>query len=71
MDPNIYLESERYDLDLTLKTYVPEGWDTVTVRQGDRTQIVEANIDETGLFVIYDTTPNAEPVELLKGDSGR
>lgn len=40
LDPEAFLEPERYDLDLTLRTRVPDDWVAVTVRQADRKSVV-------------------------------
>lgn len=65
-DPERFVEPERYDSDLTLRTRVPEDWTTVTVRQAERIEDVDVRTDESGRFVIYRATPNAEPVELSR-----
>ena len=64
LDRDVYRESASFDLELTLKTCVPGEWNTVTVVQGEVTQNVQSNSDESGRFVMYQATPNAEPVEL-------
>ncbi len=58
------LNNPRYDLPLTLKTYLPEDWSTVEVRQGRRSELLPAVRDERGSYVIYQAAPNAEPVIL-------
>jgi len=53
-----------YDLPLTLKTYVPQEWNTVQVRQGERSkQVVRAN--KQG-YVLYQAVPGAEVVTLSR-----
>lgn len=34
LDPDQYVEPERYDAELTLKTFVPADWDSVTFSAG-------------------------------------
>jgi len=58
------LKDMRYDLPLTLKTYVPPNWRIVEVRQGDRVTNVHAVEDKTPPYVNYQALPNAETVTL-------
>jgi hypothetical protein len=51
-----------YDLPLTLKTYVPNEWKTVDVRQGERRKQVEVVRANGGDYVLYQAVPNAEVV---------
>ena len=54
----------RYNLPLTLKTYVPANWPAVEVRQGDRVTIIEATPDKMLGSVTYQALPNAETITL-------
>ena len=58
------LKDIRYNLPLTLKTYVPANWPAVEVRQGDRATIVEATPDKMLGYVTYQALPNAETITL-------
>jgi peptidoglycan/xylan/chitin deacetylase (PgdA/CDA1 family) len=58
------LQDIRYNLPLTLKTYVPANWPAVEVRQGDRATIVEATPDKMLGYVTYQALPNAETITL-------
>lgn len=58
LDPNLYSHP------LTLKTYVPAGWNTVTVQQGDDMVQLDVMEDSTGTYIQYDARPNAETIEL-------
>lgn len=58
------LDPGLYDHPLTLQTYVPAEWSSVTVEQGDHTIRIDALEDSTGTFVQYDARPNAETVVL-------
>jgi peptidoglycan/xylan/chitin deacetylase (PgdA/CDA1 family) len=60
------LTDARYDLPLTLRTAVPSNWPAVEVRQGDRVRRVESVRHGSAASVLYQATPNAEPVTLTK-----
>ncbi|MGA2531646.1 MAG: polysaccharide deacetylase family protein [Candidatus Aminicenantales bacterium] len=64
------LADERYDLPLTLKTYVPADWTAVEVRQGTGFTRAAAEKDRRGSFVLYQARPNAEPVRLQRAARG-
>lgn len=55
---------ERYDLPLTLKTYVPASWSQVQVYQGETQREGVLEEDQHGAYVLYQARPNAEPVRL-------
>ena len=52
------LDKSKYDLPLTLKTYVPASWNKVTVTQGTNTKSVDVLHDEKGGYVLYQAEPN-------------
>jgi len=58
------LDPVMYNLPLTLKTYIPEKWTTVTVTQGQITQQVKAQHDEKGAYVLYQLKPNTVKASL-------
>ena len=58
------LKEIRYNLPLTLKTYVPSNWRAVEVRQGDRATTIETTEDKTLGYVNYQALPNAEAITL-------
>jgi peptidoglycan/xylan/chitin deacetylase (PgdA/CDA1 family) len=60
------LDKSKYDLPLTLKTYIPDKWSKVTVSQGTDTKTVDVHHDEKGSFVIYQAEPNTSNA-LLSG----
>jgi hypothetical protein len=60
------LLAEIYDLPLTLKTYVPSGWKTVEVKQGDRTAVIRPVRDSRGIYVSYQAAPNAGLISLTR-----
>ena len=60
------LPLDLYDLPLTLKTYVPAGWQSVEVNQGGRTAQLPTARDERGRYVLYQAAPNSGLVSLAK-----
>jgi len=60
------LKDDRYTLPLTLKTYVPNQWGTVTIRQGNKKQKISTQTDDKGSYIIYQAYPNSETVNLTK-----
>lgn len=58
------LDAELYRHPLTLKTYVPVQWTSVTVQQGNDTSQVEVRQDKAGTYIQYNARPNAETVQL-------
>ena len=56
------LDNGLYDYPLTLKTYVPEAWTEVTVKQGDDEGQVSPATDEVGKYILYDAIPNSGDV---------
>ncbi len=58
------LDPSLYDLPLTLKTYIPSGWEGVEFRQGDNTQILIPGTDANGHFVQYKAHANKQDIIL-------
>lgn len=58
------LDKTMYNIPLTLKSYVPEKWETVKVSQGDNEKLVESRKDKKGTFVLYQAIPNGDSIEL-------
>ena len=60
------LDTGMYNIPLTLKTYIPEAWKKIQVKQGDK--ITEANPqkDKNGSYILYQAYANTTPVELLE-----
>jgi hypothetical protein len=56
------LDKTMYNYPLTLKTYIPEEWKTVTIEQGGKTFKANAEKDNQGAFVLYQALPNSEDV---------
>jgi len=51
-----------YDLTLTLKTYVPLRWDSITVKQGNMNRAVAKPADSESSFILYAGVPDKEPM---------
>ena len=60
------LDSELYHLPLTLKTYVPDSWKSVEVKQGEKSWFSNINTDEFGSYVLYESYPDAEDILLTE-----
>lgn len=58
------LDKNLYNYPLTLKTYVPEGWTEVTIKQGESEVQRKVTSDERGSFVVYEAKPNADGVSI-------
>lgn len=58
LNPNIY------NLPLTLKTYVPSGWKSVRLKQGNHESTEETRTDNAGTYVLYEARPNGPDIEL-------
>lgn len=56
------LDKNLYNYPLTLKTYLPEGWQKVKVRQGDEETGAAVLTDDAGPYVLYSAMPNAGEV---------
>ena len=52
------LSKTEYDLPLTLRTYVPDKWNRVTVIQGTGQKTVDVQHDEKGAYILYQVIPN-------------
>ena len=60
------LDTEVYDIPLTLKTYVPDGWDEVQVKQENSIVKVTPLSGSEGSYVQYQAYPNAGTIEISK-----
>lgn len=58
------LDRDIYNLPLTLRTYVPDGWKKVKVSQGKASSELTVSGDENGSFVQYDAIPNGDIIAL-------
>lgn len=53
-----------YNLPLTMKTYVPSKWKSVTVKQGSNAETVSVKKDSSGSYVLYQLEPNKDAAVL-------
>ena len=60
------LDKSMYNIPLTLKTYVPEAWDTIEVRQKNIGKNMKPEKDANGSFVMYQALPNAGQIVLAR-----
>lgn len=69
LDPDQYLEVDRYDKALTLKTFVPANWNSIVFQQGDTQKHLEVREGDSGRFVRYQALPDGGTVELIAEDN--
>jgi hypothetical protein len=62
------LDKSMYDIPLTLRTYVPEKWKQVQVKQGKKIQTIATATNDKGTFVLYQLQPNGGSAELSGGE---
>jgi peptidoglycan/xylan/chitin deacetylase (PgdA/CDA1 family) len=60
------LQEGIYNLPLTLKTYVPNEWSAVELRQGNQAERLPVGRDKQGSYALYQALPNAKPVTLAE-----
>jgi hypothetical protein len=60
------LDANTYNIPLTLKTYVPEGWKKVTVKQDNLKKRFQVQKDSKGNYILYTVNPNKGAIELSK-----
>jgi peptidoglycan/xylan/chitin deacetylase (PgdA/CDA1 family) len=58
------LDKSQYDIPLTLRTYVPSTWQTVTIKQGADSKTPQVLKDDKGSYILYRAKPNAGVVEI-------
>ena len=58
------LDPTMYDVPLTLRSYVPAGWNKVKVKQGSQEENLVAQKDNQGPYVQYQALPNTLPIEI-------
>jgi len=63
---NNNLDKKIYNLPLTLKTKIPEDWDSVQIQQGNSLKVINSITEGEQHYVIYDVMPDGVPVRLSK-----
>jgi peptidoglycan/xylan/chitin deacetylase (PgdA/CDA1 family) len=58
------LNDPRYNLPLTLKTYVSPRWNIAKVRQGKNEYTIQSRTDKHGRYVLYQAKPNGKPISI-------
>ncbi|MGC1242414.1 MAG: polysaccharide deacetylase family protein [Chryseosolibacter sp.] len=58
------LEKDLYDYPLTLKTYLPDGWNEVKVSQGSQELQHTLLRDDAGAYVQYEAIPNEDDIAI-------
>jgi len=58
------LDAKTYDIPLTLKTYVPDEWKKVEVKQNDLKKQYTTQKDDKGNYILYRANPNKGVIEL-------
>ena len=64
------LDAKTYDVPLTLKTYIPDNWEGIQIRNSENVLMdrVEVHSNETGTYVLYDITPANEKLFISSSD---
>ena len=58
------LDYATYNLPMTLKTYVPPGWKSATVKQDGENKTIHVDQDEKGNYILYTVIPGSGTVEI-------
>jgi len=56
------LDKSIYNYPLTVKTYVPEEWNNVSILAGDKTSTANVQHDDKGSYVVYEVVPGREAI---------
>ncbi|SFB44421.1 polysaccharide deacetylase family protein [Algoriphagus aquimarinus] len=65
---NSELDSNIYDIPLTLKTYLPDGWKGANLIQKEGNRLLEVMADAGGNYVQYSVSPSEFSYKLVKGN---
>lgn len=60
------LDSKLYYLPLTLKTYLPENWTAISIRQGKKGLKHVIGKDQQGRYILYEASANRRQIEIRK-----
>ena len=55
-----------YELPLTIKTYVPSSWRSVSKKQNGSTKTLQLSSDKKGKFVMFQALPNSGNITLSR-----
>jgi hypothetical protein len=58
------LDKDLYNIPLTLKTYIPDGWESAQIRQGNDVSEPTIARDEQGAYVRYRAMPNSDSITI-------
>ncbi len=58
------LDTNTYNIPLTLKTYVPDDWKKTVVKQDNNRRQVQVQKDTKGNYILYRANPNKGAIEL-------
>ncbi|MCB0687896.1 MAG: polysaccharide deacetylase family protein [Saprospiraceae bacterium] len=58
------LDTSIYNIPLTLKTYIPDGWRDVEVKQGNLLLDKEVKKDDTGKYVLFNLAPGNTEIDI-------
>lgn len=65
------LDPALYNVPLTVKTYVPNHWNSVAIVKGKESELSKVERDENGSFVLYSYRLGDPSISLSSGDSGK
>jgi len=60
------LDSNVYDVPLTLKTYIPDSWKNIEIHQAGNKQQVQLKQDAAGKYILYEAMPGNDEIEIVK-----
>jgi len=58
------LDTNIYNIALTLKTYVPKEWERVEVKQGNYQELFKTQKDPKGNYIVYRASANKGAIKL-------
>ena len=60
------LDKNMYNLPLTLKTYIDQGWKNVTIKQEGKLIQSQTATDDKGSYILYQALANGQPIEISR-----
>ncbi len=58
------LDTNVYNIPLTLKTYIPANWKTVKMMENSHQQNLQVQNDVNGKYVLYNAMPGSSEIKL-------